>query len=255
MRLLRLMVRSYWAQKRPEAALKMLQDHARQYPKSAPVQEVLAEVALANGQRPQARAALLAAKAANPNFTQADLALAQLDMAEGREKEAAATLSALVQRNGKNVPARMLLAAVREKDGNMSAAMEEYRKILEIQPSNVLVLNNLAYALAERGNQQDEALKYAQRATELAPDAPAVANTMGWILYHKGLYSMALPYLEKAADQEPNARRKAHVAMTYLKMGDRERGQQNLVAAMKLDPNLPEIRTAQQMLDAMQGGR
>ena len=76
---------------------------------------------------------------------------------------------------------------------------------------------------------------------------------MGWILYRKGLYNMALPYLEKAADKEPNARRKIHVAMVYLKMGDRERGQQNMVAAMKLDPSLPEIRTAQQMLDSMPG--
>jgi len=235
--------------------LKMVQEYAAQHPKSARVQEVLAEVALANGQRQPARAALMAAKAADPNFTAADMGLAQLDLAEGHEKEAAATLSALVQRNSRNVAARMLLASIKEKDGNPTAAIEEYKKILEIQPANILVLNNLAYDLAEYGNQQDEALKYAQKATELAPDAPAVENTMGWILYHKGLYSLALPYLEKAADKEPNARRKIHVAMAYLKMGDRERGQQNLVAAMKLDPSLPEIRTAQQMLEAMQGGR
>ncbi len=251
--MLRMIVRSYTAQKKQDAAVKAVQEYASQHPKSARVQELLAEVYLAIGQRQQARAALLAAKAADPNFTTADLGLAQLDMAEGHEKEATATLSGLIQRNSKDVAARMMLAAIKEKTGNPSAAMEEYKKILELQPSNVVVLNNLAYDLVEYGNQQDEALKYAQKATELAPDAPAVANTMGWILYRKGLYNMALPYLEKAADKEPNARRKIHVAMVYLKMGDRERGQQNMVAAMKLDPSLPEIRTAQQMLDSMPG--
>jgi tetratricopeptide (TPR) repeat protein len=253
MRLLRMMVRTYVSQKKPDAAVKMVQDYATQHPKSARVQELLAEVSLASGQRQQARAALMAAKAADPDFTPAELGLAQMDMAEGREKEATATLNSLVQRNGKNVAARMMLAAIKEKGGNPSAAMEEYKKILEVQPSNVVVLNNLAYDLVEYGNQQEEALKYAQRATELAPDAPAVENTMGWILYRKGLYSMALPYLEKAAEKEPNARRKIHVAMTYIKMGDRERGQLNLLAAAKLDPSIPEIKTAQQMLDSMQG--
>lgn len=60
---------------------------------------------------------------------------------------------------------------------------------------------------------------------------------------------------EITADKEPSARRKCHVAMAYIKIGDQERGQKNLDAALKLDPSIPEIRTAQQMLDEMQGGR
>jgi Tfp pilus assembly protein PilF len=75
------------------------------------------------------------------------------------------------------------------------------------------------------------------------------------VLYHKGLYSMALLHLEKAADKEPNALRKCHVAMAYIRIGDQERGQKNLNAALKMDPNIPEIRAVQQMLDNMQGGR
>ena len=113
----------------------------------------------------------------------------------------------------------------------------------------MLFRSNLAYDLAEYRNQSDEALKYAQKAAELAPDAPAVENTLGWVLYRKGLYSLALPHLEKAADKEPSARRKCHLAMAYLKMGDQDRAQKNLNAALKLDPSVPEIRTAQQMFE------
>ena len=256
MRLLRMMVRSYVAQKKPEAAVKMVRDFAAQHPTSARVQEFLAEVYLANGQRPQARAALMASKAADPNFAPADLNLAQLDIAEGRDKEATETLNALVKRNDKDVAARMMLAGIKEKAGNPTAAMDEYKKILEIQPSNIMVLNNLAYDLVEYGHQQDEALRYAQKGLPNSrPTRRRSRTPWAGFCIAKACTAWRCPIWRKPPTRNPTPGAKCHVAMTYLKMGDRERGQQNLVAAMKLDPSLPEIKTAQQMLDAMQGGR
>ncbi|HLJ77239.1 MAG TPA: tetratricopeptide repeat protein, partial [Acidobacteriaceae bacterium] len=248
LRALRLMVGTYNAEKQPAAAVQVVQNYAAQHPKSAPIQELLAELFMSNGQKPQAREALMAAKKANPGFVTADLSLAGLDAEEGHFKEALKTLSDVLARSPNNAAAQLLLAAVDEKSGNHTAADAAYRKVLQLDPSNIRALNNLAYNLAEYDNQSDEALQYAQKASELAPDTPAVENTLGWVLYKKGLYSMALSHLEKAADKEPSARRKAHVAMAYLRMGDQDQGQKNLNAALKLDPSIPEIQAAQQML-------
>src|SRR2546430_5836380 len=44
-----------------------------------------------------------------------------------------------------------------EARGNRTAAIDGYRKVLEIQPANVLALNNLAYDLAKSDAQLDEA--------------------------------------------------------------------------------------------------
>jgi len=255
LRMLRLMVASYAAQKQPADGVRMVEEYARQHPKSAPVQQFLAGLLIAGGHRAEARAALLAAKTADPKFTQADLALAQLDIAEGHVNEATQTLSKLLAQNPKNLAARLMLAGIEDSRGNRTSAIDGYKKILEAQPANLLALNNLAYDLADDKEHQDEALRYAQKAVELAPDAPAVENTLGWVLYQKGLYNMALPHLEKAAEKEPTARRKCHLSMAYLKMGEQERGEKHLAAAMKLDPGIPEIRAAQQILDEMQGGR
>jgi len=253
LRVLRMIVGSYASEKQIPAAVRWIQDHAAQHSKSAPVQQFLAEVLLANGQPVQARAALLAAKAANPVSTAPDLTLARLDLAEGHLDSAMQQINGVLVRNPDNLAARTLLAGLEDQRGNRAAAIAAYKKVLDLQPTNVTRLNNLAYDLAEFGNQPDEGLKYAQRAAKLAPNAPAVENTLGWTLYRRGLYSMALPHLEKAAQKEPSALRKYHVAMAYLKMGDQDRGQQNLEAARKLDPNLPELRTAFQVLFEMQG--
>lgn len=247
--ILRMIVQSYMAETQIAAAVDFMQHYAAGHSKSAPMQQFLGELLIANGQRAQARTALLAAKAADPQFVKADLSLAQLDAVDGRTGDGIKTVSAVVARDPKNAAAQLLLANLQDRSGNHQPAVEAYKKVLDLQPSNVLALNNLAYDLVEYANQPDEALKYAQKAAELAPDAPAVENTLGWVLYRKGLYSMALPHLEKAADKEPSARRKCHVAMAYLKMGDQDRAQKNLNAALKLDPSVPEIRAAQQMFE------
>jgi len=255
LRVLRLMVASYTSQKQPDGAARMLQEYARQHPKSAPVQHLLAEVLLATGRRAEARAALLAAKTADSRFTRADLALAQLDAAEGHVGEAASTLSTILARNPQNVTAWLMLAGIDDLRGNRVAAIEGYKKILETEPANLPALNNLAYDLSETRDQQDEALKYAQKAAELAPETPSVEDTLGWVLYRKGLYGVAVPHLEKAADKDPTALHKCHLAMAYFKMGEQGLGEKNLAVAVKLNPNLPEIRAARQVLDEMKGGR
>ncbi len=248
LRILRLMVATYTAEK-PAAAVPVIEQYAAQHKNSAPVQQFLAELLIANGQRAQARIALQAAKAANPKFIPTDLTLAQLDLSDGKTNDATRSLSTLLAENPNLIPARLMLASANEMRGDHAAAIANYQKVLDAQPNNVLALNNLAYDLAEYANNFDEALKYAQKAAELAPESAIVENTFGWVLYHKGLYNVALPHLEKAADKDPTARHECHLAMAYLKNGDQERGEKHLANALKLDPKLPEIRTAQQMLN------
>jgi uncharacterized protein HemY len=116
------------------------------------------------------------------------------------------------------------------------------------------MLNNLAFLLADQANQPDEALKLAQQAKELAPRDPSVDDTLGWVYYCKGLYPVAVKHLEAAVAKEPNARRKYHLAMVYLKSGDRKRGAEVLNQALKLDATLPEAATAQKLAAEPAGG-
>jgi tetratricopeptide (TPR) repeat protein len=232
----------------PGAALSSVQEHAARYPKSASVQQYLGRLLLTSGKTAEARAAFEAAKAANPNSTEAELSLAQLDMIEKKPDDARKRLSVVLAKNDANITARLMLAEVEWPAGNSAAAIAQYRNILEKDSRNIKALNGLAYLLADRENQPDEALKYAQQAKELAPHDPAVEDTLGWVYYCKGLYPVAAEHLEAAVAQEPIALRKYHLAMAYFKMGDRRRGADVLNQALKMDSTLPEAVTARQML-------
>jgi Tfp pilus assembly protein PilF len=232
----------------PTAALERIKEYAAKEPKSAPVQELLGMVLMANGNRTQARDAFLRAKTADPQFRQADLSLVQVDAAEGKLNEAQSKLQQLVAADPGNALAQMWLGILEETRGDHAAATEQFRKVVAAEPNNVQALNNLAYLLSEYGKKPDDALKYAEKAVELAPDNPEFADTIGWILFRKGLYSSAVKQLERSAARQGSPLWQYHLAMAYAKNGELVRGRAVLEAALKRNPTLPEAKMAQDIV-------
>ena len=99
------------------------------------------------------------------------------------------------------------------------------------------------------------AAAFAQSAQELAPENAAVNDTLGWTYYQLGRYVEAVRYLELSAKRAPSALRHAHLAMAYMRSGNEARAKQALRAAMKLNPDLPEIAMAQKIVGDNQRSR
>lgn len=238
---------SYKAQKQNTIALQKVKEYALRQPHSAAVQEFLGVMLMAEGDRRGARAAFVQAQAVDPKFVAADLSLTQTDIAEGRTNDAERRLNSLLASDPANTTAKLWLANLEISKGNKQDALEHLKSVLNSEPNNVLALNNYAYLLTEFKNDPGSALAFAQRAKELSPGDPAYSDTLGWILYRKGLFSMAVSELEaaaKGADPVP----KYHLAMAYAKVGDVNHGQAMLQDALKLNPNLPEAKMAQEVV-------
>ena len=78
-----------------------------------------------------------------------------------------------------------------------AGAEKQFRAVLAKQPYNLSVLNNLAWVLRERDPKN--ALVYATRAQKLAPNFPAVLDTVGWIKWQLKDRAQTLPMLEQGA--------------------------------------------------------
>jgi tetratricopeptide (TPR) repeat protein len=233
---------SYVAQKQSAEAVKRVKEYAASQPHSAEVQGFLGIVLMSGGDRKEARVAFEAAKAANPRYERAELSLVQMDAVEAKWDDAANRLKAIVSSNEGNVLARFWLAEVQTVKGNNTAAIENFRKVIDAAPDHAQALNNMAYLMADK--KPDEALKYAERAAEMAPTDPDYADTLGWILYQKGMYPSAIKYLERAATKKGNVVWKYHLAMAYAKAGDAKRANATLQVALKDDPNTQEAKAA-----------
>ena len=195
-----------------------------------------------------ARVAFEAARSADPHFLDADLSLAQVDVVEGKMDNARALLNAVLTADSGNRTASLWLAKLDAIQGRNDAALARFRQAVATDPNNIHALNDLAYLLADYRHQPDEALKYAQKAVELAPDDPNLLDTLGWVLYQKGLYPSAIQYLERARSGKGKLVCQYHLAMAYAKAGDTARGRSALEAALKVNPNLPEAKAAERML-------
>jgi tetratricopeptide (TPR) repeat protein len=227
---------SYVAEKQSDKAGAWLTGMVAAHPRSAPLQFLLGEWLGSLHRNAEARKAFEAAIAINPALPGAGLALATLDLEENRFDAARKRLREMVDADNRNTKAMLMLASVEDSAGQPAAAIPYYRQVLGVDASNIFALNNLANHLT--ATNPEEALKLAQQAVEVAPDNPAVQDTLGWIYYRKGMYSMAVEHLKVAAMRQANPRRDFHLGMAYLKAGDPSRGQKMVTLALRSDPSL-----------------
>src|SRR5262249_24589480 len=82
-------------------------------------------------------------------------------------------------------------------------ARAQYEKLIEKDPENPLILNNLAWLYANQGDPR--AAETAEHAYRLAPNSSGVADTLGFILVGKGDTARGLQLLGTAHDNNPNS--------------------------------------------------
>jgi len=103
----------------------------------------------------------------------------------------------------RNTNALVLLGNVLDEQGRKAEAEKEFRKALELEPNNALILNNLGYSMVERGENLEEALKMIQRAVDAEPGTGAYLDSLGLALFKLGRLAEAESPLLEAARQFP----------------------------------------------------
>ena len=81
------------------------------------------------------------------------------------------------------------------------ASVPEWKKAVELNPSEALAHNNLGVALAETGR-VEEAIAHYRKAIELSPRYPEAYNNLGEALAGRGRLDEAVSHFEKALQQD-----------------------------------------------------
>lgn len=116
---------------------------------------------------------------------------------------------------------RMVLASALLEAGREADATVQYRRILEAQPRNAIVLNNLAWAL--RKTESKQALEYAQRARDIEPDRPEILDTLAVVLLENGKPQDAQQVIRRALKAAPDAPGvRYHAALINEALGDKQ---------------------------------
>ncbi len=148
---------------------------------------------------------LLAASASRKGDTTAAVKLAEQAftwhgtatlMALGSYKEAAGDREAAIQlyrtwidENPEDVAVRMTIANSLQMAQKVEEAKTEYEQIVQLDPDNVVALNNLAWYIREEN--PAKALEYVRHASSIAPDSADVLDTLAVVEYINKDYKQA----------------------------------------------------------------
>ena len=85
------------------------------------------------------------------------------------------------------------------------------RKLIQIQPEHAHAYNALGYGLLERNERIPEALQLVEKALQLAPDDPAIMDSVGWAYYRSGKLKESVEMLRRAFAVDPDPEIAAHL--------------------------------------------
>lgn len=167
--------------------------------------------------------------------------------AAGRKTQADALAESWIKDHPKGT---IMLGYLAQRDvaaKRYAAAVKRYQTALDRRPGNPMFLNNMAWAMYEA--KQPHALEYAQQANRLAPDNPAILDTLGSILVQSGELDRGLELLGRASELAPRAYQiRLHFAKALIKAGRETAARKELEVLAKLDKRLPVQQEAVALL-------
>lgn len=171
-------------------------------------------------------------------------------IASGNAAEAEKAANAWLKEHPKDIALRMHLGDLATARKEYGQAAQHYRGALEIQPSNPLVLNNLAWVSGQL--KAPKAIEYAEKANQLAPNQPPFMDTLAMLLADKGETTKAIELLRKAMGIAPQAAAiQLNLAKVLIGSGKKDEARKELEVIAKLGDKFPGHSEVSKLLESL----
>jgi tetratricopeptide (TPR) repeat protein len=237
------------SQNRLDDAIKVLQKAAAAEPDRVDLKLGVANFYVRAQRYDEAIAIYTAALEKQPNNADLLFRLGETYRRKGDINLAAETFRKSSQAAPNSTLPLLSLGMILETIGPADQAKAVYEQILKLDPNHAVALNNLAYRKAEEGQDLDSALTMAQRAHQIAPNATAMADTLGWIYIKRNMSSDAERIFKDLVIKEPtNAMFHYHYGMALMQKGDKTSARHELETALRNKPPKEEAGKIQDLL-------
>jgi tetratricopeptide (TPR) repeat protein len=243
------LVDTYVAQNEPATALKLLRDELAKTPDRLDYRVAVARISARTGDYRTAVSEYQKVLEKAPRSSQVWLDLSEVYRASGDSGNAVSAVKKAQELAPSSVGPHLQLAMLYDTTGRKTEAKPVYEQVLRIQPNNAVALNNLAYILAETGNDLDQALTMAQKARQQRPNDEDVADTLGWIYIKKNLPDSAIAVFRELVQKNPKrAAFHYHLAMALFQKGDKVQAKQECEAALRNEPSAEDSVKIKELL-------
>jgi tetratricopeptide (TPR) repeat protein len=256
-RLLEALVQLELAAGRPELALARL-DSEIEAGRARPRELMLrAQVRASSGDLERAEKDVLRAFEASPTLPGAVELLFEIYQRQGRLAEAQRSFEQAENAGVLHSGARLLLGRLYLSQGELAKAQQAFEKVVAEQPELVSARNDLAFVLAERGEQLDRALELARGVQQALGENPAAIDTLGYVYYRAGQLEPALAELQRAvalAEARPEQQSPVyayHLGLVLQALGRKDEAAVAFQRALAGDADFPEAEDARRRLESV----
>lgn len=235
--------------KKFDAALTKARDIQKKQPKLNAGYVLEGDIHIINKAWGQAAMAYRAGLKAAPSTDLAERLHTAL-LLDGKAGDANAFADSWLKSQPKDKVFRLFLAESARKSKDYGAAAAQYRTLLAAEPNNPAVLNNLAWSLGQL--KDPKAITHAEQANKLAPNQPAIMDTLGMLLVEQGNTERGLELLSKALQLAPEAHAvRLNYASALIKAGKKTEAKPELETLAKLGDKFPAQAEVSAMLKGL----
>ena len=216
-------------------ALLAYQQLLKLHPSQVQAHVDIASLHIQSGKLDEARRELSTARQVSPNNLMLIYTQSLLDFREGKLGAAQDHLLLVLRAAPDHLPSNLLMGAVLRSKGLYTQAELHLRKFLESNPGHPYASKLLASALVNTGR-ADEALALVEPMFDSHQQDLEMMSLAGEIFLRLHRYQQAARYFERASELAPKAHMLyAALAMSHVGMGDNERAIAELERATSLD--------------------
>ncbi len=128
-------------------------------------------------------------------------------------------------------------AMLAERIDRMDEAEKRLRRVIALQPTRAHAFNALGYSFADRNINLDEARTLIEKAHGIAPEDPAILDSMGWIAFRQGRLVDAEGYLRRALEKFQDGEIAAHLGEVLWAQGRQDEAKAVWDAQLKAQPD------------------
>ncbi len=189
----------------------------------------------------------------HPNDSHTPVIIA-IDLIAVNSNEARQTAEDIIRLILKNDPvsteAISALAILLEMVGRPAESAELYQRLLELEPENLIAINNLAWIMSEYNSQYQQAMELAQKGLKLAPNYMDLIETRGVIYYRLGELNKAIQDLTRCVELYPDSASQSvaanfHLARAFAELGKKNEALKYLNQALSLESDIGGLSTAE----------
>jgi tetratricopeptide (TPR) repeat protein len=184
---------------------------------------------------------------------------------EGESRQIAEQLlRCVLSRDANSAGVMVRLGVLLYTSGRSAEAATLYKRALELQPDNLVAINNLAWILCEEQKNFKEALELANRGLVKAPDYVDLIDTRGMAFYRLGQYDKARQDFERCVHLYPSSAPAIvasyfHLGKCLADLGEKNRAIEQLNKALELNKELgalggAELTETHRLLEQLSGG-